>query len=209
MYGDVKLNLNRRFSELLQNGENSITLTAKKRDLKNDSHNESYINFQGENQSNEKPKEDQPCCEKHKSKIIGLILGLIILGVITFLILYFTIIKDNKDGNKKKCVLGDGEKCAECDNILGGCKQCNKGYELFEKSCHLYSISATYNVKNSLENINLIIPESIKNIHFMNINNTDQNPTSIFSFTNSGNQKIYLFLKKNLKFPYQICLKIF
>ena len=56
MYGDVKLNLNRRFSELLQNGENSITLTAKKRDLKNDSHNESYINFQGENQSNEKPK---------------------------------------------------------------------------------------------------------------------------------------------------------
>ena len=174
--------------------------------------NKTHIPLQyAQNPSNMKQSEneDKPCCERHKNKIIGLILGLIILGVIIFLILYFTLIKDKKDDNKKKCVLGDGENCAECDNILGGCKQCNKGYELFEQSCHLYSISATYNIKNSLENINLINPESIKNIYFMNINNTNQNPTSVFSFTNSGNQKIYLFLKKNLKFPYQICLKIF
>ena len=154
------------------------------------------LNARRDSSNKSQNQSDESCCKKYRCRIFGFIIGFIVLGVIVFLILYFTLIKDKKD---KKCEEGEGEKCAKCDNILNTCLQCNVGYELFDNSCNLYSILATYNNNNSTENINIINPDSIKNIYFMKINDINQNPTSQFSFTNSEDRKVYLFFKKKSK----------
>ena len=101
----------------------------------------------------EKEEEDNNNKKSPLKYIIIVILAIIIIGLTIFLVYYFILREDkDKEGKKEK-------------------DKCESGYYLINNTCEPYSFMATYHIDNKDENIDLINVRYYPYIERMYMNN--------------------------------------